>query len=57
MKHYRVYKLDGPSGQILKGKDMHATDDAQAMHDACEDPDCPVCEIWQGRRKIGTVDE
>ena len=57
MKHYRVYKLDGPKGGILKGKDMQAEDDAHAMHRACEDPDCPVCELWQGTRKIGSIDE
>ena len=57
MKHYRVYKLDGPDGPIVKGKDVLAADDSEAMHDACQDPDCPVCEVWQGTRKIGTVDE
>ena len=55
--HYRVYKLDGRDGPIVKGKDLDAPDDAQAMHEACEDPDCPVCEVWQGARKIGSVDE
>ena len=57
MRHYRVYKLDGPNGGILKGKDMQAEDDAQAMHEACEDPDCPVCEVWQGTRKIGSIED
>ena len=57
MKHYRVYKLAGPQGGILKGKDMQAEDDAQALHEACEDPDCPVCEVWQGTRKIGSIED
>ena len=57
MKHYRVYKLDAPNGHIVKGKDLHADDDMAAMHDACADPDCPICEIWQGARKIGSIDE
>ena len=57
MKHYRVYKLDAPKGRIVKGKDMQAEGDAQAMHQACEDPDCPSCELWQGTRKVGSVEE
>lgn len=57
MNHYRVYKLDGPDGRIVKGKDVHAPDDAKAMHEACHDPDCPVCEVWRGGTKIGSIDE
>lgn len=57
MQHYRVYKLNGPKGRIIKGKDIHAPDDAAAMHDACGDPDCPICEVWQGARKIGDIEE
>jgi hypothetical protein len=57
VQHYRVYKLDGPNGRIVKGKDLHAADDNAAMHEACEDPDCPVCEIWRGTKKVGLVEE
>ena len=56
MDHYRVYKLDKPKGRIVKCKDMHATSDAQAMHQACEDPDCPTCEVWRGAKKVGEID-
>jgi len=56
MDHYRVYKTDGPNGRIVKGKDLMAKDDAHAVHQACEDPDCPVCEVWRGAKKIGTID-
>ena len=56
MKHYRVYKLREPSGRIIKGKDIHASDDSEAMHQACEDPDCPICEVWQGAKKVGTIE-
>ena len=56
MEHYRVYKLDKPKGRIVRGKDMHAPDDVAAMHAACEDPECPVCEVWRGTRKVGSVE-
>ena len=56
VEHYRVYKLDAPKGRIIKGKDLHAEDDAAAMHEACADPECPVCEVWRGAKKIGAVE-
>jgi hypothetical protein len=56
MEHYRVYKLKGPKGGIIKGKDLHAPDDATAMHEACADPDCPICEVWRGTKKVGEIE-
>lgn len=56
MKHYRVYKLNGPNGRIVKGKDVEAADDSEAMQEADNDEDCPVCEVWQGAKKVGTID-
>ena len=56
MKHYRVYSLDKPKGRILKGKDMHASDDREAIAAAESDEDCPVCEVWQGAKKVGSVE-
>jgi hypothetical protein len=55
--HYRVYKLETPSGGIVKGKDIEADDDRQALQEAAQDEDCPICEVWQGTNKIGTIDE
>ena len=56
MKHYRVYKLREPKGRIVKGKDLHASDDQQAMQEAQDDEDCPICEVWQGTKKVGSID-
>ena len=56
MKHYRVYKLSGTEGAIVRGKDLAAPDDEQAMQDAEADEDCPVCEVWQGTKKVGSID-
>jgi hypothetical protein len=55
MKHYRVYKLAEPDGKILKGKDLLAPDDKAAVREAEEDADCPVCEVWQGPKKVGSI--
>jgi hypothetical protein len=55
MKHYRVYKLAEPQGPIVKGKDVHAADDDQAIQEAKADEDCPVCEVWQGVKKVGSI--
>ena len=55
MKHYHVYKLAEPEGPIIKGKDVHAADDDQAVEEAKADEDCPVCEIWQGVKKVGSI--
>jgi hypothetical protein len=56
MKHYRVYKLKPSNGRILKGKDLHANSDGMAMRAAEADEDCPVCEVWQGAKKVGSVE-
>jgi hypothetical protein len=56
MKHYRVYKLREPGGRIVKGKDIEAPDDREAMQEAGDDEDCPVCEIWQGATKVGSIE-
>jgi len=56
MKHYRVYKLAAHQGRIMKGKDIEAVDDSEAMEKAAEDEDCPICEVWQSTKKVGSVD-
>ncbi|MDT9600649.1 hypothetical protein [Sphingosinicella rhizophila] len=57
MTHYRVYKLDDRSGRIVKRKDVEAANDSQAMKQAADDDDCPVCEVWEGAKKIGSIEE
>jgi len=57
VKHYRVYKLKERKGRIVKGKDIEAPDDREAMKQAEADADCPVCEVWQAARKVGTVED
>ncbi len=54
--HYRVYKLAAPKGRIVKGKDMEAASDAEALKKAEADDDCPICEVWQSAHKVGSID-
>ena len=56
MKHYRVYKLAEPKGRIVKAKDVHAAHDDEALQRAEQDEDCPVCEVWQGAKKVGYLE-
>ena len=56
MAHYRVYKLHDRTGRIVKGKDVDAPSDAAAVKAAEKDADCPVCEVWRGAKKVGSVD-
>lgn len=56
MAHYRVYKLRAPKGRIIKGKDVEAANDCEAMAVAERDDDCPVCEVWRGAKKVGDVE-
>ena len=55
MKQYRVYKLGETDGRIVKGKDVEAADDSEAMKQAQEDEDCPICEVWQSTKMVGTI--
>jgi hypothetical protein len=55
MKHYRVNKLTKPSGIIIKKKDVLAADDRQAIQDAAESDDCPVCEVFRDGQKVGAI--
>lgn len=55
MKHYRVNKVAVPGGPVLKKKDILANSDAQAMQRADDDEDCPVCEVFEAGKKIGSI--
>jgi hypothetical protein len=55
MKHYRVNKVTRPDGMVLKRKDILARDDKQAMERAASDEDCPVCDVLQAGKKVGSI--
>lgn len=55
MKHYRVNKLARPGGMVVKSKDILASNDREAVRTAREDEDCPVCEVLQDGKTVGSV--
>ena len=55
MKHYRVNKLAKPDGAVIKKKDVLASNDRQAMQDAAESGDCPVCDVFRDGQKVGSI--
>ena len=55
MKHYRVNKLARAGGVIVKKKDILAASDKDAMAAVKADPDCPVCDVLQAGKKVGTI--
>ena len=55
MKLYRIKKLSRADGPVVKKKDVLATSDAQAVKDAAESEDCPVCEIFRDGQRVGSV--
>ena len=55
MKHYRVNKLTKPGGAVIKKKDVLAASDAQAVQDAADSDDCPVCDVYRDGQRIGSI--
>lgn len=55
MKHYRINKLAKPGGIIVKKKDVLAANDGDAIAQAAASDDCPVCDVLQAGKKVGSI--
>ena len=55
MKHYRINKVSRVGGKVVKQKDILAGSDRQALERAAADDDCPVCEVLQAGKPVGTI--
>ena len=55
MQHYRVNKVTEPDGEVLKKKDILASDDREALGRAAADEDCPTCDVYRSGLKIGSI--
>jgi hypothetical protein len=55
MKLYRVNKLAKPGGAVLKKKDVLAASDQEAVQQAAESSDCPICDVLRDGQTIGSV--
>ena len=56
MKLSRVNKLAKPGGMVIKKKHILANSDAQAVKQAEDSPDCPICDVVADNgQKVGQV--
>lgn len=55
MKLYRIDKLAKRGGMVLKKKHILAPTDAQAVRQAEDSDDCPVCDVVRDGERVGQV--
>ena len=55
MKHYRVNKVTKPGGIVVKTRDILASSDSEAVKAAAAHEDCPVCDVLQAGKKVGSI--
>ena len=55
MKLYRVNKLAKIGGVVIKKKHILASSDGQAVKQAAESDDCPICDVLRDGRMVGQV--
>ncbi len=55
MKLYRVNKLAKAGGVVVKKKHLLARSDAEAVKQAEESPDCPICDVLHNGETVGQV--
>ncbi len=55
MKLYRVDKLAKPGGAVIKKKHILAQSDRQAVRQAEDSDDCPICDVVRDGQTIGQV--
>lgn len=55
MKHYRVNKLAKRGGAVIKKKDILAANDGQAVQQAADSDDCPICDVLKDGETIGQI--
>ena len=55
MKLYRVDKLAKRAGIVVKRKHILAGSDQQAVKQAEDSEDCPICDVVRDGRLVGQV--
>lgn len=55
MKLYRVDKLAKRGGVVVKKKHILASTDKQAVKQAADSEDCPVCDVVRDGERVGQV--
>jgi hypothetical protein len=55
MKLYRVDKLAKPGGIVVKKKHILAQSDGEALRQAEDSDDCPVCDVLRNGTAVGRI--
>lgn len=55
MKLYQIDKVAKPGGIVLKKKHVLATSDKDAVQQAANSDDCPVCEVRKDGKQVGSI--
>ena len=55
MKLYRIDKLAKAGGATIKKKHILATSDRQAVEQAEESADCPICDVTRDGEVVGQI--
>lgn len=55
MKLYRVDKLTKRGGAVIKKKHILAPTDRQAVRQAEESDDCPICDVLRDGERVGQI--
>ena len=55
MKLYRINKLTKLGGLVLKRKHVLASSDKQAVQEAADSADCPICEVLKDGQPVGSI--
>lgn len=55
MKLYRVNKLAKRGGAIIKKKHILANSDGEAVRQAEDSADCPICDVLRDGETIGQI--
>ena len=55
MKLYRVNKLTKPGGAVIKKKHILAKSDDDAVTQAEDSPDCPICDVLRDGQTVGQI--
>ena len=55
MKLYLINKLIRPGGHVIKRKHVLATSDRDAVNQAAESDDCPICDVIKDGERVGSI--
>jgi hypothetical protein len=55
MKLYRVDKLAKRGGAVIKKKHILASSDREAVEQAEDSTDCPICDVLRDGERVGQV--